>query len=417
MARRSHAHRWMLTAALIASLPALAAAGDWPRFRGLGGAGQGDAPSLPVEIDQSHFRWELDLPGAGHSSPVVRGGALYVTASDGRRWSLLCIDAETGEVQWQRDRSADAYGKHRFNSFATGTPAVDADGVYTCRFHDGRYRVTAWSHEGQERWSRELGPLDAQHGAGISPIVYNGKLILRHEHRAEPSFVIALDTGTGQTVWKTPRNPTGNTAYGTPLIHTTDDGRDLLIAASTGHGIYALAPETGKPLWDFPDLFEQRNVSSPVVAGGLLFASTGVGGNGDFLAAIRPDAAETGGEAQLAYRIDRAAPYVPTPVAHGELLFAIHDGGVATCIHAPSGEVKWRSRLDGNFFSSPINVNSRIYLISRSGELIVFPATDEGLDVLHRFDFGQTTHATPAVANGRMYVRTTERLICIAPER
>jgi len=119
-----------------------------------------------------------------------------------------------------------------------------------------------------------------------------------------------------------------------------------------------------------------------------------------------------GTEAKLAYEIKDSLPYVPTPVAHGDLLFFISDSGVASCIDAPTGERLWRERVEGNYFGSPVCIGGRIYCISRSGEVVVLAAADE-FKILGRTDLEEPSHSTPAVADGVMYLRTLSHLMAI----
>ena len=153
-------------------------------------------------------------------------------------------------------------------------------------------------------------------------------------------------------------------------------------------------------------------VCSPVIAAGLIFTSCGTGGGGKQMVAVRPGIPDEGIEAQLAYEIKGSLPYVPTSVAYGSLLFLWSDQGVVTCLDAPSGTIHWRQRVGGQYFGSPVRVADRIYCISRKGEMVVLAAADK-FKPLGRIDLEEPSHATPAIADGVMYLRTESHLMAI----
>jgi outer membrane protein assembly factor BamB len=171
-------------------------------------------------------------------------------------------------------------------------------------------------------------------------------------------------------------------------------------------------PENGKVLWALADAFDKRVVSSPVVAGGLIIGACGAGEGGNYLVAVRPGEPATNQKAELAYTIRKSAPYVPTSVCLGKLLFLWADDGVVSCVQAASGEVTWQERLGKHFFSSPVCVDGRLFCVSTSGEVVVIQASDR-FKLLASNPLGETTHSTPAVAGGRMYIHTSKHLVSI----
>src|SRR5439155_24638239 len=121
---------------------------------------------------------------------------------------------------------------------------------------------------------------------------------------------------------------------------------------SHGHGIYARAPGTGEVLWEYP-AFDKRCVSSPLIAGDLVLGSCGSGGGGNFVAAIKPGEQTTDGKPSLAYQMKKSAPYVPTGIAMGDLIWLWNDTGILTCLRAPTGDIRYQERVGGDFFGSP----------------------------------------------------------------
>jgi outer membrane protein assembly factor BamB len=217
--------------------------------------------------------------------------------------------------------------------------------------------------------------------------------------------VVAVDRESGEIVWRTPRT-IDTASYSVPCIYQAPGGEPQLICCSTAEGIFSLDPKTGKQNWSI-DVFTMRTVSSPVIAGGLIFGTTGAGAGGNYVVAVRPGAGP-----KVAYEIRTQAPYVPTPVACGELLFLWSDKGIVTCLDAASGNAYWQKRVGGNFSGSPVCVNDAIYCIDEEGVVVVLAAGKEYQE-LGRNALGEPSRSTPAVAGGRMYLRTYSHLISI----
>lgn len=403
----------LILAALVAvSNPLCLRAQEWTRFRGPNGSGLGTATAIPSQWTEKDFNWKLALPGPGHSSPVLWGDRVFVTDGDAQTnllW-LICADAVRGAVLWQKSFPLTVYSKNNLNSVASGSPAVDERRVYLCWTTPEHFNVAGFAHDGAMKWERDLGPYKTQHGGGISPMVWRELVIVANQQDGE-SFVTALDAATGETRWKTPRRTT-EAAYATPCVYEPAGGKAQLVFASHSHGISALDPQTGRELWEYAEAFEKRVVSSPLVAAGLILGSCGSGEGGAALVAVRPGDAEAGRKPELAYRIRKAAPYVPTSLCVGHLLFLWADDGAVSCVEAATGGVKWQERLGKRFFSSPVFADGRIFCVSTTGEVVVIRAADK-FELLARNPLNETTHSTPAIAGGRMYLHTTKHLISI----
>lgn len=386
-------------------------ADDWPRFRGPGGSGLSDCKTIPTQWTDADYHWKITLPGTGVSSPVVWGDKLFITCADETtaRHTLICIRTGDGSSAWKSELAGAAHHHHDFNAFASSTPAVDGQRVYYAWTTPEHFNVIAFDHGGKEIWRRDLGPFKAQHGGGVSPIVVGDLLIMANDQDG-PSGIFALDSATGQTRWKAPRR-SGKASYATPCVYEPKGGKPQIIVSAGSTGVTALDPQSGKVIWEIEDVFKFRTVMSPVVVGGLILAGCGEGGSGKSVVAIAPG--EKAGKARVIYELNKGIPYVPMPVAVGKLLFLVTDGGIASCLDAATGEVKWQERLGGTYFSSPICVNGYVYCVSRIGEAVVFRATGEKLDVVGRCALGEGSQATPAVASGRLFLRTTGNLICI----
>jgi outer membrane protein assembly factor BamB len=384
---------------------------EWTRFRGPNGSGISAATTIPVKWTEADLNWKVELPGIGHSSPVLWGDRLYITSADKEtaRQHVLCIDTADGKTIWHEQFESNPFRQHRMNSFASATPVVDADRLYVCSTSDKAVVIRALDRRtGKQVWHRDLGPFDSNHGPGTSPMLYKDLLVLTNDNQGD-SFVIAMDCKTGKDRWKVERqNKRKGTSYGTPCVRRNAEGKDELILVSRVHGVTAVDPALGKVAWERDDVFTNRNVSSPVLAGDLIVGSCGSGGGGNYVAALRPNKDKP----ELVYKITKNAPYVPTTLAHKDLLFLWSDNGVVTCVESASGDELWRERVGGKFFGSPVWVDGRLYCMSHEGEIVILAASREFKEPT-RIPLGEGTYATPAIADGRMYLRTFSHLISI----
>jgi outer membrane protein assembly factor BamB len=386
-------------------------ADNWDRFRGPNGAGQSDASGIPTEWTEDNYVWKRPLPGVGHSSPVIWGDRLFILSGDTATGEQIAsaFDARTGAPLWEQRFSGSSYSMHTFNSYASSTPAVDDKHVYVMWLADGRINLAALTHGGDEVWRRDVGPFSEKHGFGKSPVVVGEMVCVATDSEAD-SAIVGFERASGDVRWQVPRKP-GTTAFATPCLLDPTAENKLLLTVSTASGLTAIAADTGKVAWQgLEEAVPERCVSSPVVANGLAFISSGVGGNGKYLVAARPGNSERG--PKEVYRLRESVPNVPTPVVAGDLLFLWHDRGYVSCHDVSTGRRHWRERVGGDYHSSPLRIGERIFCASRGGEMVVL-AADRDFRVLARNSLGDPCHATPAVAHDRLYVRTESTLLCV----
>jgi len=394
------------------ALAAQAATAEWTRFRGPDGAGISPATGLPAKWTEKDYNWKVTLPGYGHSSPVVWGDRVFVTcgAHETAQRIILCLKAPDGSVAWERRYESEKHVVNPANSFATSTPAVDAERVYLYWTTPKEVVLLALDHAGKEVWRRGLGEFISQHGSGTSPIVFDALVVLCNDQEGN-SNLLALDAATGETRWEVPRN-TVNASYSTPCVYRPDDGPPELVFNSQGHGITSIDPKTGKANWEFKEAFPLRTVGSPAVAAGLIVGTCGVGGSGKRLVAVRPGSKAKGLAPSLAYELKKSVPYTPTPLEKDGLLFLCSEIGVATCLRAATGEQVWQERLGDNFYGSFVWADGRLYIMSRKGTAYVLEAAEK-YELLASNPLGEGSHATPAIADGVLYLRTFSHLIAI----
>jgi len=389
---------------------------EWSRFRGPSGTGISKATTVPVKWTEKDYNWKVKLPGVGHSSPVLWGGRIFLTCTDTRtaRRMILCLGTADGSVIWQQDYSSRVYRHHRDNSFASSTPAVDADGVYVTWTTPDEVTLLALNHNGHEKWRRNLGPFKSMHGSGTSPVIFDNLVVLANDQKGK-AFLIAVDSKTGRTHWQVERR-SGLTPASTPCVYSPEGGAAELIFTSTAHGITSIDPNSGRTNWEVEDVFLDRCVGSPVFAQDLIIASYGFGNRGTRLVAVRPGSKDKKIEPKLVYDVTKSVPLVPTPLVTDDLLFLWADDGRVTCVHVATGEHIWRERVGGSFYGSPVCVNDRLYCISKKGDVVVLAASDE-FQLLARIPLGELSYATPAVNNGVMYIRTYSHLISVGGKK
>ena len=397
---------------------------EWTRFRGPNGQGISDAKTIPVKWTEKDYNWKVELPGGGHSSPVLWGDKIFVTCGDqqAEHSVLLALNASDGTVMWQKEYAISKYRPNKLNSFATATPAVDADHVYVLWTSPEETILATLNHEGTEIWKRTFEGVRCQHGAGSSPIVHDDMVIFTHEHENSSSkdarsIWVALDRKTGETRWTLDRKTGPKTSYSTPCVYTPATGAPQLIFNSNSHGMTGVDPGTGKVIWEVASAFPARVVSSPVIADGLLIGTCGDGGSGKCLTAIRPGTKDGSIHVTEAYRIDSGVrPYVPTSVYMNGLLFTFHDQGYVSCLRADTGERIWQEKPAGRFFSSPVWADGRLYCITMDGDVVVVGAA-ETYELLAVNPLGETSHATPAIAGKKMYLRTYSHLFSVGGKK
>ena len=331
---------WSL-AIVVGFLVDLALAEEWSRFRGPNGSGVSDVKSIPVKWTDSDIRWKTKLPGEGISSPVVWGERVFVTSAEpdlGKR-HLICLSAADGKERWRQSESFRTYKKHKVNSFATGTPAVDAERVYQVWQSTEASALLAFSHNGASAWKFDLDPFSEGHGGGVSPIVWQDLVVLACDQQG-PSYLLAVDRHTGEQRWKTPRR-SKRAGYSTPCVYQVPGRPDELIFTAWEHGITGLDPQTGQVRWEIDCFGKQteRAIASPIVAGDVIFGTCGFATSDKHCVAVRPSDAGGQSAAKELFRIEKTVPHLPTPLAYNGRLFLWTEKGIVSSVKLDSGEL------------------------------------------------------------------------------
>ena len=449
---------------------ATASIAGWTQFRGpQGSALSREDQRLPVEIGTNqHVIWKRAI-ARGHSSPVIHGQRMFVTALENRELLTLALSTTNGETLWQHSAPYDKLESvHRIGSPATSS--VTTDGELVVSFF-GSCGMNAFDLNGKLLWHRPMGPFNNQFGATSSPILIDDRIISIQDHDTG-SYLVAIDKRTGKDIWKTER-PNFRRNYGSPVLWNAN-GKPQIVIAGTAHVMgYDMA--TGKLIWTVRGLC--RVVSNTPVIGddGLLYvASTGGGStppqpafdellkqadanrngalesdelpkssikgffgqfdrdqNGKLDAveyesireifriarttavAIKPGGQGDITESHVVWSNGRGIPRNASPVHYQGHLFLAKDGGVLSILDARNGESRKQQRLAGRgkYYSSPVIGDGKLYAIDERGTLSVLSAAAPWAQ-LHSAQLAESVYATPAMADGRLYVRTVGTLYC-----
>ena len=460
-----------VTFLLVLVLGASRAEGQWTQFRGPNGSGIGAHEGYPAEFSASkNVVWKSAVP-FGQSSPVVAGGRLFVTASEGDRLLTICLDAGSGRELWRREiPRARAHKIHSANDPASPTPAADDSGVVVF-FPD--FGLVSYAGDGEEQWRVPMGPFRNFYGMAASPIMVDGLVVLVCDQQAG-SFVIGLDRATGRERWRTERR--GRTVgWATPMVFRPASGPpQLIVLGSTWVDSYDLPG--GEPRWWLPvgsmgalgtpvansdtvmiatlattepwmpefgsqlekyDLDKDGRLAAREFSGdkdlgehfgwidenddGVIepgeWSAAREVGMGEFGAvAVRPDDARGRlAPGAVRWRFQKNLPFIPAPLLYQDVYYMVRDGGIVTALDAATGRLLKQGRSKdalGDYYASPVAADGKVFLASGDGKITVLRAGGQW-EVLAVNDLGDEIRATPALSQGRIYVRTKGSVYCV----
>jgi len=398
---------------LLFSSPAGEGPRGWTDFRGPATDGHAGKATIPLQwSENNNVLWKTAIHDHGWSTPVVDQGRIFITTAtdDGRKMSLLCVDAKNGRVLNDQEIFAVAkpQPKHPLNSYASPSPVVNDDHVFV---HFGTYGTAGFDAESFEKvWERRDLKIDHIAGPGSSPILYQDLLIL-HFDGGDRQFVIALDQESGETVWETERStdygklvPDFRKAYSTPIVIEVG-GKPQLISCGAQRA-FAYDPDTGDEIWSLR--YEGFSMSSrPVFSDGIVYLNTGF--NVPSLMAVRVDGMNDVTDSHVAWRYNKNMPTMPSPVLVDGRLFAISDAGILSCLDAKTGERIFRERVEGEYSASLLAADSRIYMFNREGLSTVIAAAPE-FQVLAQNRLDDGFMSSPAVVGDTLFLRTKTHL-------
>jgi len=419
-----------------------ALAGNWPQWRGPDGSGISNEKNLPSEWSPTrNIKWKTPIDGRSHSSPIVWGNRVFLTtaiegpvvpgakavkhvvegdkeflhpdsvgADRKHTFKVIALDRETGKILWQSTawEGTPYDNRHRKSSYAASTPATDGKLVYAFFGTEGLY---AYDFKGNLAWKTQLGNLGTVGmGTGTSPILFGDLVIVQcDEENGASSFIVALDKKTGKEVWKTARKV--QVSWATPLLVKTATRTELITSGT--ETVISYDPATGKELWRHKGV-ESNAIPSPVANNEMVFLVAGfpakialairLGQNGDLT-----------GTPNVPWKYEKGTAYVPSPIVYGDYLYLTTDRGILTCIDTKTGEVKYeggRIPIPATFTASPVAFEGKILMTSEDGDTFMVKAGPKH-EVLGTNSVGEPVYASPAIADGRIFIRGEKNLYCI----
>jgi len=381
---------------------------DWPGWRGPRGDGTSLEKNIPIRCDAEHLVWKTALPGMGHSSPIVWGDRVFTLTAvpDKEDRVLLCLDRKTGSILWRQTVLHGALEqKNGENSFASGTPATDGEKIYFSLQDGNDVVVAAHDFSGKQIWQVRPGTFSSPHGFAVSPVLFRDKVIINADSKGD-AFIAALSRADGKTLWKVAQE-NHTLSYSTPLIREAA-GRTQMFHCG-GKSVAGHDPNDGSRLW-FVDGPSEEFVASPVYneQTGLLFISSSYPKRA--LLAIKPDGHGNVSESHVAWRDTQGVPYIPSLITLGDYLLSISNNGVAFCYEAATGKILWQEKLGGHH-ASPVLVDGLVYFLNDDGVMnVVKPGAE--FERVAQSELGETTYASPAVSQGRLFLRGDKHLFC-----
>ena len=336
------------------------------------------------------------------------GDRIFVTTAydGGRRVSLVAFRRSDGSQLWETFApEGRTSGAHWKNGHASSTAATDGKLIYA---FFGSRGLAAFDFSGKLAWHQDLGPIDNYHGAAGSPLLYKNRVILFQDH-GRGAFVAAFDTLSGKPIWRTQRD--AYVGWGTPVAVRVGT-HDEIVISSQG-AVTAYDPDTGRELWRC-DGNSYEVIPTPVVGHGLVFASSGRVGP---TLAIRPGGKGNVTRTHLAWASPRGSPFVPSPIVYGDFLYMVNDmASIVTSFEAATGKLMWQGRLGvarrEGFSASPVAVDGKVFFTNDDGETFVLRAGPT-FELLRTNSIGEATLASPALVDGRWYIRTDRSLFAI----
>ncbi len=411
---------------------------SWPQWRGPLANGVAPLANPPVEwSEKKNVRWKVELPGKGHSSPIVFGDRVYVMAAarvgEARKavhdaapgvhdsvpvthrhqYMVLALGRSDGRVLWKKVVREEwpHEGGHETGSPVSNSPVTDGELLFAFFGSRGLYCLDT---NGTVNWQKDLGKMQTlhAHGEGSSPVLHGDTLIVNWDHEGS-SFLYAFDKRTGRQLWKVPRDE--KTTWSTPLVVEVDGKPQVIVSATKRVRGYEFA--TGAQLWECSGLTDNV-VSSPVHWRGMIIA-----GNSYYsqamvairLAGAKGDLSNT---TNVAWRLNRLTPYVSSPLLYDDTLYHIrHNQNILVRLDPATGAFRGEPlRLDGIrdfIFSSPVGASGRIYVTGRDGTTVVL-RHDAGNATLAVNHLDDSFSASPALADKELYLRGEKFLYCIA---
>jgi outer membrane protein assembly factor BamB len=387
-------------------------ANNWASFRGPNGAGISTHANVPSRWNgktSEGILWKTEIPLPGHNSPVIWGDRVFLSGADPNSRQVFCFDTSSGGLLWKGDvlglpkSNEDPLEVMEDTGFAAPTVATDGRRVYAI-FATGD--VGCFDFKGKKVWEKNLGRPDSSYGYASSLAMYQNLLLIQYDQGGvedEKSELIAVDGFSGRVVWKTKR-PVGN-SWSSPIVASI--GEQFQVITCGDPWVTAYNPADGAELWRASCLTGDI-APSPIYANGLVFVIEPY----SKLVAIKPDGKGDVTETHIAWLSEEGGPDICSPVSNGESIFLLATEGLLECYKVSDGKRLWEKDLEEYFLASPSLVGNKLYLLSEKGVMFIAEAETEYKE-LAKCELHEKCHASPAFADGRIYIRGLENLYCI----
>lgn len=385
---------------------------EWPTFRGPGGLGVCGFTNVPTEWDAKsgkNILWKMAVPLAGNGSPVVWGKRVFVSGGSAEKQQVFAFDADTGKLLWTGDvKITEDPAREDMNimedtGFAASTPVTD--GRRVCAIFAGG-DIGCFTAEGQLLWQKHLGVPDSMYGYAASLTAFEKAVIVQWDVGGEAgaSKLIALNWQTGETLWGTAR-PVPN-SWASPTVVKVGDAYRVLTAASPY--VIAYDAKTGAELFR-AECVEGDIAATPIYANGMLFTMEPY----QKLVAVKTEgAAGDVTKTHIAWEAEGGMPDICSPVSDGVSVWTLASDGNLDCYKTADGSEVYEQSLEGMYQASPVLAAGKLYLLAQDGTMVVAEAGNVYKEI-GRNALGEDCVASPAFAEGRIYIRAKEHLYCI----
>ncbi|HXG46449.1 MAG TPA: PQQ-binding-like beta-propeller repeat protein [Methylomirabilota bacterium] len=384
--------------------------GNWPGFRGSGAIGHATRANPPTEWSgnsNKNVRWKAKVPRPGMNSPVVWEGRLFLTGADESGREMFCFDTDTGALLWRHDVRGipgvppDEELPDVMETSGLAAPTVTTDGQHVAAlFATGELVCT--DVNGRRVWAKHLGVPKNHYGHASSLIHHENRLFVQFDQQTS-SALLAFDLALGKLVWEAKRGPI---SWSSPIL-VTNKGRLELILTNC-KTVDSYDPKTGKLLWQIETLAGEV-AASPAFADGTVYVAS----EGAVAAAI--DVSNHAAKPKVRWTWGETLPDVSSPVANERYVIIPSGHGVVTCLDAKTGKKLWEHEFSAGFYSAPILVNDRVYILDLAGGMQIFRMSDK-FELLGVSKIGEATYATPAFVGDRIYIRGATHLFCVGAE-
>jgi len=380
---------------------------NWPSFRGPGALGVAHFTNAPVAWNAETgvgIRWKTALGLPGENSPVVWGDRVFLSGADENTRAIYCYSTDTGERLWEKalapfpgtpDEAPDILED---TGFAAPTMVAHGTQIFAI-FANGD--LVSYNREGEQVWGFNVGQPDNHYGHASSLLAWENKLYVQLDDSAE-ARLLAYDVASGKALWTAPRTAI---SWASPILAPTEFGPQLILNSESM--VDAYAPDTGALIWS-RECLGGEVAPSPGYSNGMVFVAN------EFSVASGIRLSETEGQVagEVVWEYDKQLPEVSSPVGDGARFYFGTSLGALVCLDARTGEELWLEEFEDGFYSSPILVGDRLYVLDVAGNMHIVEAGADYKPVA-TLPMGETTYATPAFLDGRIYLRTASQLYCI----